>query len=140
MSKPLKTKGLNWQIVNHNYWYFAPNAVFVRDTFELTRNPSASISLSFHIGSQHGVHARQVALASGLEPLRHIAVQAEMYGGLSARHDDTRAAPECRAEGLCLRRIRTGLILALLPHRFDLAKRVSHDSRFLFHPCPLSVR
>ena len=63
-----------------------------------------------------------------------------MNGSLARRHDDAGAVPEVRTEGLSFGRIRAGFVLATFAHGSELAKGVSHDSRFLFHLCSLSGR
>ena len=42
--------------------------------------------MCFDIGAKDGVHAGQVALASGLEPLRHIAVQPLLPSAMPVIH------------------------------------------------------
>lgn len=96
--------------------------------------------LGFHVGPEDGVHAGEVALAVGLEPVNDVAVEAEVDGGLAGRHDDAGGAPEVGAEGFGFGGGWAGGVFAAFAHGLDLAKRVSHDGRFQFHLCSLSGR
>jgi hypothetical protein len=66
--------------------------------------------VSIDIGAQHGVHARQMPSAVRLEPINNVAVEPQMDGRLSARHDDARLFPEILAKRLRLGRIGARLI------------------------------
>ena len=96
--------------------------------------------LRFYIRSENRVHPGQVAFSIRLEPFDNIAIEAKVNGSLAARHDDAGTLPELRAERFSFRGIWAGLILAAFSHGSDLAKGVSHYSRFLVHLCSLSGR
>ncbi len=104
------------------------------------RTKHEPLLLSVHIRPKHSVHPGQMALPVGLEPLHHIAIQAKMNRRLPTRHYHPSLAPELRAQRLRLRRVPTRLILTARPQPFNLRRRMSHDSRSLFHLCSLSVR
>ena len=72
-------------------------------------------------------------LPRDLEPLDHIAIEAQVDGGFAAGHDDARGLPEIRAERFGLGASRRVRIFAALTEGLDLAKGISHDSRFLLH-------
>ncbi len=96
--------------------------------------------LGFDICPEYGIHACQVTLSIGPEPVHHITVQAKMNGGFPTRHDDAGAAPEISSQRLGLWCIGICLVLTLFAHHPDLAKGVSDDGRFLVHLCSLSGR
>ena len=96
--------------------------------------------LRFDVGPENSIHAGQVAFTARPEPFDHIVVEAQMYRRLSMRHSDPRGFPELRAQRFGFRCIRTGLVFAKLAQGADLAKRMSHDSRFPVHLYSLSGR
>lgn len=98
------------------------------------------LPLRFDVGAENGIHAGQVSFAARPKPFDHVAVEAQVNGGLSRRHRHPRRAPELRAQRLSLRSIRAGAVLARLAQGLDLAQRMSHDSRFPVHLCSLSGR
>jgi len=98
------------------------------------------VLLGLDVSPENSIHARQVALPSAFEPVHHVCIQAQMYGGLPGRHDDASAAPEVGSKGFCFWGIGTGLVFASFAHSFDLAKGVSDDGRCLVHLCSLSGR
>jgi hypothetical protein len=96
--------------------------------------------LRFDVGSEDGIHARQVSFAARPEPFDHIVVEAQVYGGFSLRHNHPRGAPELRSQGFRLRGVRVGPVFPKLTQVCDLTQRMSHDSRFPVHLCSLSGR
>lgn len=96
--------------------------------------------LSFDICPENGIHPGEMPFSIRLEPVHNVAVETKVYGSFASWHHDTGAAPEVRAERIALRRIGTGFVVASIAHGSDLAKGVSHGSRFLVHLCSLSGR
>ena len=83
-----------------------------------------------------------MAFALSLEPLEHVAVNAQMDGGLAARHNDAGAFPEIFADGRGFGRVGACLTCACAAGGFSLdrGKRISHGSIFLGHNGLLSSR
>ncbi len=96
--------------------------------------------LRVDVGAQNRVHAREMACSLSLEPLEHIAVNAQMHGGLAARHDHPGALPEIFADGRSFRRVEARLTCAAGSFPFERAQRISHGSIFLRHNGLLSSR
>ena len=114
-----------------------------RTTPMTNANPLASrgqVLLGLDIRPENGIHARQMALASAFEPVHHVCVQAQMYGGLSGRHDHAGATPKVCAKRFGFGSIGAGLVLSPFAHGLDLAKGASDDGRCLVHLCSLSGR
>lgn len=99
----------------------------------LSGRPAPSAFVRVNIGAQNRVHAREMACALSLEPPEHVAVNAQMHGGLAARHDDPGAFPEIFADGRGFRRAGARLTCAAGGFSFDRAQRISHGSIFLRH-------
>ena len=78
--------------------------------------------LGLDIRPENGIHACQMAFPRAFEPVHHVRVQAQVYGGLPGRHDDTGAAPKVCTKGFGFGGIGTGLVLAPFAHGLDLAK------------------
>jgi len=103
----------------------------VSDT--LRARQSRGVFLRFDVGAKDCIHAGEVPLAVGLEPVDDIAVEAQVNQTLTGRNHDAGGLPEIRAEGFRCGGLRAGLVLALFAQGFDLTQSVSHDGRFLFH-------
>ena len=91
----------------------------------MSGRPAASVFLCVNIGAQNRVHAREMAFALSLEPLEHVAVNAQMDGGLAARHDHPGAFPEIFADGRGFRRVDARLTCAAGGFSFDRAQNIS---------------
>ncbi len=71
--------------------------------------PATSAFVRVNIGAQNRVHAREMAFALSLEPLEHVAVKAQMHGGLATRHNyPGNSCPQATSQK---RQARTPLIL-----------------------------
>lgn len=83
--------------------------------------------MRFDVGAEDGVHAGEVALAVGLEPLDHVAVEPQMNGGFAGGQDGAGGFPEIVAEGFGARGVGEGLVEATGADGFDFAKKMSRD-------------
>jgi hypothetical protein len=106
----------------------------------LSARPATSVFVRVNVGAQNRVHTREMAFPLSLEPFEHVAVNAQMHGGLSARHNDPGAFPEIFADGRGFRRVDPCLTCAASGFSFDRAQRISHGSIFLRHNGSLSLR
>lgn len=88
---------------------------------------SRAAFLRFDVGAEDGVHAGEVALAVGLEPLDHVAVEPQMNGGFAGGQDGAGGFPEIVAEGFGARGVGEGLVEATGADGFDFAKKMSRD-------------
>ena len=73
---------------------------------------SRVLLLRFDVGSENGIHACQVSFAARTEPFDHVAIEAQVNGGLSSRHRYPRGFPEFRAQRLSLRGARACPVFA----------------------------
>jgi hypothetical protein len=92
--------------------------------------------LRIDVGAQNGVHPGEMALAASAKPRDDVAVETEMNGSFAGRDDDAGGFPEAFSECLGFRSVDASLIESAVAKALDLAKGISHDSRF---PVPLDL-